>query len=315
MTSATGKYLWVERYRPKTISECILPSNLKKYFEGIVSSGSMSNMLFSGTAGTGKTTVAKALCNELGSDYLFVNASEESGIDVLRTKIRTYASTLSLNGNIKTVILDESDYLSPNSTQPALRSFIEEFSNNCRFILTCNYKNRIIEPLHSRLVNVDFKMEKAERGELAKSTLKRVIEILKEEGVEFSMPALVQVITKYFPDLRKILVELQRYAVSGKIDSGIIEDLKGSRIKELAEAMKSKKFLAVKKWVIDNIDNDQSRIFRDLYDGFQDVLAPQSIPGAILVLANYQYKSAFVVDQEINMLACLTELMTESEFK
>lgn len=315
MNELTDNFLWVEKYRPTAIDECILPLELKTYLKDIVVKGTMPNLLLSGGAGTGKTTVARALCDELDSDYMFINASEDSGIDVLRTKIRTYASTMSLNGKNKTVILDESDYLSPNSTQPALRSFIEEFSANCRFILTCNYKNRIIQPLHSRLVCVEFKIEKKERGELAKQSLQRIVDILKKENVTYSMPVLVELIKRYFPDFRKVINELQRYSVSGKIDSGIFENLAESQINDLMELVKNKKYLDVKKWIVNNIDNDQGRIYRHIYDAMFNVLTPNSIPAAVLILANYQYKAAFAADQEINMLACLTEIMSESEFK
>jgi len=309
------EFLWVEKYRPRTIEDCILPSTIKDTFKEMVDSGEVQNLLLCGGPGCGKTTVAKALCNELDTEYLMVNCSEDGNIDTLRTTIRNFASSVSINGNKKVVILDEFDYSNPQSTQPALRGFMEEFSKNCRFILTCNYKNRIIEPLHSRCTVVEFKIPTKEKPPLALKILGRVKSILKQESIEFDEEVLAKLIMKHFPDIRRILNELQRYSVSGKIDVGILSQLGDISIKELVGFMKNKEFTKVRSWVVDNLDNDQTHIFRTLYDGFYEYLKPHSIPEAVLILAEYQYKSAFVADHEINMVACLTELMMRCEIK
>jgi DNA polymerase III delta prime subunit len=309
------EFLWVEKYRPRTIEDCILPAKIKTTFREMVDSGESQNLLLCGGPGCGKTTVAKALCNELDTEYLMINCSEDGNIDTLRTTIRNFASSVSMNGNKKVVILDEFDYSNPQSTQPALRGFIEEFSKNCRFILTCNYKNRIIEPLHSRCTVVEFKIPVKEKPALALKILGRVQDILKKQSVEFDQEVLAKLIMKHFPDIRRILNELQRYSVSGKIDVGILSQLGDVSVKELIEFMKKKEFTKVRSWVVDNLDNDQTHVFRTLYDGLYEYLKPHSIPEAVLILAEYQYKSAFVADHEINMVACLTELMMRCEIK
>lgn len=310
------QFLWVEKYRPKTIEECILPSENKQAFADMLAKGEIQNLLLSGTAGIGKTTVAKALCAQMGVDCMVINASEESGIDVLRTKIKQFASTVSLNGGVKVIILDEADYLNAQSTQPALRGFIEEFSANCRFIFTCNFKNRLIEAIHSRCTCIDFRIPNKEKPVMAGALLKRVKSILNMEGVECSDDkVLAQLIMKHFPDLRRTLNELQKYSVSGKIDVGILTAAADLQVKDLVKAMKDKDFGQVRKWVVTNIDNDPAHVFRKLYDSMYDHFAPASIPATVLILADYQYKSAFVVDQEINLVAALTEIMMECEFK
>jgi len=308
-------FLWVEKYRPQTIKDCILPENVKETFEDMVRVGEAQNLLLSGGAGCGKTSIARALCNELGAEYILINCSEDGNIDTLRTKIRNFASTISLSDAKKVVILDEFDYSNAQSTQPALRGFIEEFSKNCRFILTCNFKNRIIQPLHSRCTNVDFKIAKADRPQLAMQVMESVKKILDAEDVTYDEKVLAELISKYFPDFRRIINELQRYSVSGTIDVGILANIGDVQIKDLISFMKKKEFTNVRKWVIDSIDNDPAVIFRKIYDGLYEHFAPQSIPQAVMVLADYQYKSAFVADQEINLTACLTELMLECEFK
>jgi DNA polymerase III delta prime subunit len=306
--------LWVERYRPKTIDDCILPSSIKKTFKEFVKNNELPNLLLSGGAGIGKTTVARALCEELNTDYMIINGSEESGIDVLRTKIKSFASTVSLSGNRKVVILDEADYLNPQSTQPALRGFIEEFHRNCRFIFTCNFKNRIIEPLHSRCSVVDFKIN-GNRQKLAGELLDRCVNILNENEITFDKKVVAELIMKHFPDNRRVLNELQRYSASGQIDSGILVNLSEVNMKELTLHLKEKEFTKVREWVVNNIDNDPTKIFRKIYDTLYTYLEPNTIPAAVIILGEYQYKSAFVADQEINLLACLTEIMTQCKFK
>jgi len=315
MTTMTKEFLWVEKYRPNTIEQCILPKDIKETFEGMVSNEEVQNLLLSGGAGCGKTTIAKALCNEMELDWIIINCSEDGNIDTLRTKIRNFASSVSISGGSKVVILDEFDYANAQSMQPALRGFIEEFSKNCRFILTCNFKNRIIEPLHSRCTNIEFRIPNSEKPKLASNFLKRIEYILGEEGIEYEEKVLVQLVMRHFPDFRKVINELQRYSVAGVIDIGILSRVGSIKINELTTAMKSKTFSDVRKWVVENLDNDQTRIFRKIYDGLYETMNAQSIPRAILILAEYQYKSAFVADQEINMTACLTELMIECEFK
>lgn len=306
-------FLWVEKYRPKKIDQCFLPEQLKQYFTNIVQNGEIQNMLLSGTAGTGKTTVARALCEELNSDYILINGSEESGIDVLRTKIKHFASTISFTGNTKVVILDEADYLNPNSTQPALRGFIEEFANNCRFIFTCNYKNRIIQPLHSRCAVVDFKIPKEEKPKLAAAFYKRVAEILSAENINFSPKVVAKVVEKHFPDFRRTLNELQRYSQSGSIDEGILVSISEASVKELVEALEQKDWKRMRAWVTNNIDNEPATLFRKIYDTL--VPLTNQVPQLVLTVADYQYKSAFVSDQEINFVACLTEIMASVEIR
>ena len=308
-------FLWVEQYRPKTIEDCILPESLKTLFSSFVKKGELSNLLFSGTPGIGKTTVAKALCEEMNCDWIMINGSEEGGIDVLRNKIKNFASTVSLSGGKKVVILDEADYLNPQSTQPALRGFVEEFHKNCRFILTCNFKNRIIEPLHSRFSNIEFKVNPKDKPKLASKLFERAIYILKEQNISYEDKVLVELITKHFPDFRKLINELQRYSVSGSIDAGILVNVSDENLKTLVTHLKNKEFSDMRKWVVNNLDNDPVKIFRKIYDTLYTNLEPSTIPHAVLIIADYQYKSAFVADQEINLVACLTELMSQVKFK
>ena len=307
----SNDFLWVEKYRPQTIDECILPIELKKTFNKIVESGELPNMLFTGSACLGKTTVAKALCKQLDLDYIVINGSEEGNIDTLRGKIKQFASTVSLQGGIKVVILDEADYLNPQSTQPALRGFIEEFANNCRFILTCNFKNRIIEPLHSRCGVYEF--NGGDKPTLCGEFMTRCQEILLNEGVVLHKPqVLADLIMKFFPDWRRVLNELQRRSVLGPIDSDIAD--MGGSFDDLFSNLKEKDFKSMRKWVVNNIDTDAAAIFRGVYDRMSDKIAPHSIPQLVLILADYQYKNAFVADHELNVVACLTEVMANVEF-
>ena len=308
-------FLWVEEYRPKTIDDCILPDSLKTLFTSFVQKGELSNLLLSGTSGIGKTTVAKALCEQLNCDWIMINGSEEGGIDVLRNKIKNFASTVSLSGGKKVVILDEADYLNPQSTQPALRGFVEEFHKNCRFILTCNFKNRIIEPLHSRFSNIEFKINPKDKPKLASRLFERAVFILKEQNINYEEKVLVELIKKHFPDFRKLINELQRYSVSGTIDAGILVNVSDENLKTLVSHLKNKEFSDMRKWVVNNLDNDPVKIFRKMYDTLYSNLEPSTIPHAVLIIADYQYKSAFVADQEINLVACLTELMSQVKFK
>ena len=308
-------FLWVEQYRPKTVDDCILPQTLKNTFKEFVANGNVPNIILSGGPGVGKTTIAKAVLEELGATYMMINGSEESGIDILRTKIKNFASTVSLEGGRKYLILDEAEYLNPQSTQPALRGFMEEFHNNCGFILTCNYKNRLIPPLHSRCSVVDFNIPKSEKPNLAMEFMKRVEFILQSENVEYDKKVLIEVIQRHFPDWRRILNELQRYSVSGRIDAGILTDIAEINIKELMNYMKKKEFTNVRKWVVNNLDMDAVRLYRSIYDSLYNFLDPTSIPHVVVILAEYQYKAAFVADQEINTLACLTEIMARAKFK
>jgi DNA polymerase III delta prime subunit len=309
-------FLWVEKYRPKTIEECVLPMSLKSTFSDMVAKGEPQNLLLSGSAGVGKTTVAKALCNEMGCDWIIINCSEEGNIDTLRTKIRQFASTVSLSGDVrKVVILDEFDYSNANSIQPALRGAIEEFANNCRFILTCNYKSRIIEPIHSRCTCIDFVLPPSEKPQIAAKIMDRCSYILSNERVKFDKKVLGQLIMKHFPDMRRVLNELQRYGVSGKIDVGILSSLQESEIKNLIVSMKNKDFSSVRKWAALNAETSPVEVYRKIYDGLGDNLENQSIPEAILILAEAQYRSAFVADQEINMMACLVQMMMSCAFK
>ena len=306
--------LWVEKYRPKTIEDCILPDSLKATFQEYVNRKEIPNLLLSGTAGVGKTTVAKALCEEVGCDYIVINGSDDSGIDVLRNKIKNYASSVSLMGGRKVVIIDEADYLNPNSTQPAFRGVIEEYASNCSFIFTCNFKNRLLEAIHSRCTCIDFKVN-GSKAKLATQFLKRVETILQAEKIEYSKNAVAAVITKYFPDNRRILNELQRYSVSGKIDEGILVSVSDLILNDLIKSLKEKHFADCRKLVTNNLDNDPTRVFRKLYDTLYEILKPQSVPQLVLILAKYQYQAAFVADMEINLIACLTEIMVECEFK
>lgn len=310
------EFLWVERYRPQKLEDCILPEGLKKTFQSIVASGEMHNLLLSGTAGLGKTTVARALCEELQLDYILINGSEESGIDTLRTKIKQFASTVSLMGSgPKVVILDEADYLNPQSTQPALRGFIEEFSNNCRFILTCNFKNRIIEPLHSRCAVIEFNTPKKDLAVLAAKFMKRLETILKTEKVTYDQKVIVELIMRYAPDWRRILNECQRYSASGSIDAGLLSSLSDVNISVLMKSLKEKDFKSMRGWVVNNMDIEPAAVFRKIYDNMTEYAKPQSVPQIVIVLAEYQYKDAFVADHELNLVACMTELMASVEWK
>ena len=308
-------FLWVEKYRPKTVKDCILPKKLKDTFQEFVKDKHIPNLILSGSAGTGKTTIAKAMVEQIGSTWMMITGSEESGIDVLRTKIKNFASTVSLEGGRKYIILDEADYLNPQSTQPALRGFMEEFHKNCGFILTCNYKNRLIDPLQSRCSNIDFTIRNGERVKLADKFYKRVLDILKDEKIQFNPPAVAELITAHFPDWRRVLNELQRYSASGQIDAGILINISNENIKELMSFVKKKEFTNVRKWIVNNLDNDANRIFRTIYDSLYDTIDHSTIPHAVVILGDYQYKSAFVADQEINLLACMTELMSQVKFK
>ena len=306
--------LWVEKYRPQKVEDCILPDAIKTTFLDYVARKEIPNLLLSGSAGVGKTTIAKALCEEVGCDYIVINGSDESGIDVLRTKIKNYASSVSLMGGRKVVIIDEADYLNPNSTQPALRGAIEEFSSNCSFIFTCNFKNRIIDPIHSRCSVIDFKIN-GNKAKMAASFMKRVEWILEQEKVTYDKDVVAAVIMKHFPDNRRVLNELQRYSVSGSIDKGILSNIADVELGSLITALKSKDFASTRKWVTSNLDNDPVKIYRKLYDGLYEILKPGSVPQLVLILAKYQYQAAFVSDHEINMVACLTEIMVDCEFK
>jgi len=311
----SNEFLWVEKYRPRTVAETILPDDLKQTFQKIVESGELPNMLFTGSAGLGKTTVARAICNELDLDYIIINGSEEGNIDTLRGKIKQFASTVSLQGGVKVVILDEADYLNPQSTQPALRAFIEEFSNNCRFILTCNFKNRIIEPLHSRCGVYEFGFaSKAIATACAGKFMDRCTTILDSEGITYDKSTLANLIMKYMPDWRRVLNELQRYGIAtGSIDSQVLNNLGDKNFDNLFDYLKNKDFKKMRKWVVDNIDTDASAIFRGIYDRMGDKVQPHSIPQLVLILADYQYKNAFVADHELNVVACLTEVMANVE--
>jgi DNA polymerase III delta prime subunit len=314
--SRDNQFLWVEKYRPQTIDECVLPEALKKTFKEYIDQGELPHFLFAGTAGIGKTTVAKALCNEIGAEYIILNGSDTGGhIDTLRTQIKGFASTVSLTDAKKIVILDEADYLQANSTQPALRAFMEEYSANCRFIFTCNYKNKIIEPLHSRCAVIEFKIENKDKQQLAGTFFKRATQILKQEGIEFDPKVVAELVTKHFPDWRRVLNELQRYSVSGKIDSGILVNLGEETYKELVKHLKDKNYAEVRKWVGKNSDADTVALFRELYDNSATTMEAGSIPSLVLVLADYQYKAAFVADHELNIMAALTEIMMQCKFK
>jgi DNA polymerase III delta prime subunit len=308
------QFLWVETYRPKTIEETILPENLKATFQNFVDQKAVPNLILAGGAGVGKTTVAKAMLEQIGCDYIVINGSMNGDINTLRNQIQDYASTVSFTGGRKYVILDEADYLQTNSTQPALRNFMEEFSKNCGFILTCNYKNRIIEPLHSRCSIIEFDLSKRDTLKIAGFFFKRVEYILNKEGVQYDRAVVVEVIKKYLPDWRRVLNELQRYSSTGKIDSGILANYDESSFNNLVELVKDKNFTAMRVWVGQNIDNDSTMMFRKFYDSASKFLTTQSVANLILLLAKYQYQAAFVADHEINFMAFLLELSTESEF-
>ena len=312
-----NEFLWVEKYRPKTIEDCILPDNIKKTFKDFLDKGEVPNLLLAGPAGCGKTTVAKALCNELGVDVYVINGSDEGRfLDTVRNTAKNFASTVSLSSTAKhkVIIIDEADNTT-NDVQLLLRAFTEEFSGNCRFIFTCNFKNKIIEPLHSRCACIDFSTNSKSKPQLAAQFFKRIQQILDTEGVEYDNKVLVELINKHFPDWRRVLNECQRYSSSGQIDSGILATFSDVKVNDLVKKLKEKDFPEVRKWVVNNLDNDTSVLLRRIYDACYDSMVPNSIPAAVLTLAKYQYQMAFVADQEINMLACLTEIMVECEFK
>ena len=310
-----NEFLWVEKYRPQTIEDTILPDELKKVFQQFVDQKNIPNLILSGTAGVGKTTVARAMLEQLECDYIVVNGSMNGNIDTLRNEILNFASSVSLSGGRKYVILDEADYLNANSTQPALRNFMEEFSQNCGFILTCNLKNRIIEPLHSRCSVIDFKIDNKEKPKLAASFLRRTIDILCAEGIEFEEKVIATLITNHFPDWRRSLNELQRYSACGKIDVGVLTSFSDQSFKQLVGFLAEKSFTGVRKWVGENNDVDSAVLFRKFYDSASEYLQPSSIPQLVLIIGEYQYKAAFVADQEINTTACMAELMVNMEWK
>ena len=313
-----SEYLWVEKYRPKKIKDCILSEDIKDTFSQFLKQKEIPNLLLSGTAGTGKTTVARALCEELGADYIIINGSDEGRqIDTLRNKIKNFASTVSLTESSahKVVIVDEADYMNAESVQPALRNFIETFYKNCRFIFTCNYKNKILPALHSRCTVIDFTIKNGQKRSTAMSLMRRLSKILDDENVGYEKKILAELIQKYYPDFRRTINELQRYSVRGKIDSGILFSITEADIKKLVAILKEKRFNDMRKWVINNLDKEPSSLFSSVYDILYSALESSSIPQSILIIAGYQYKSAFVADQEINMVACLTEIMANCKFK
>ena len=308
--------LWVEKYRPPSIAECILSDSIKGTLSDLTKDGKVPNLLLSGSAGVGKTTVARALCEQTNSDYIIINGSDEGRmIDTLRTKMTQFCSTISLTGGSrKVVIIDDADYSNPDSVQPAMRGFIEKFAENCSFIFTCNYKNRIIEPIHSRCAVVDFVHPKDEKPEIASKFMERCKHILSSENIDYDERVVVQLINKHFPDFRRVINELQRYSTSGNIDSGILANIGELNLNQLVSSLREKNFQNMRKWVATNVDNDPATVYRKIYDKLYEVLEKSSIPQAVLIIANYQYKSAFVADQEINLVACLIELMAECEF-
>jgi DNA polymerase III delta prime subunit len=306
--------LWTEKYRPQTVEDCILPERLKVPFQEYVNQKQIPNLLLTGGAGVGKTTIAKAMCNEIGADYMVINGSDESGIDVFRTKIKNFASSMSFGGGRKVIIIDEADYLNPNSTQPALRNAIEEFASNCSFIFTCNFKNRIIDPLHSRCAVIEFGLKNGEKQKMAGAFFKRIQTVLESEKVEYDDKVIAELVKKHFPDFRRVINELQRYSQLGKIDVGILSQIGDISITQIVKHMKERDFASVRKWAA-TTDIDSTTFFRKLYDNLYDILVPSSIPQVVLILADYQYKQAFVADQEINLVACLTQIMADGEFK
>lgn len=307
--------LWVEKYRPKSIEDCILPETIKTTLRDVVSQNKIPNMMFTGTSGIGKTTAARAICNETQADYLIINGSDEGRmIDTLRTKLTQFCSTISLSGSRKVVIIDEADYMNADSVQPAMRNFTERFADNCSFIFTCNYKNRIIEPIHSRCAVIDFSLKNGEKQVIAARFMKRVESILAAESIDYDKEVIAKLVLKHFPDFRRVLNELQRYSTSGEINSGVLANIKEMNLKELIDSLREKNFSKMRQWVVANVDNDPATVYRKIYDELYNVIEKGSIPQAVLTIAEYQYKSAFVADQEINLVACLVELMAECEF-
>ena len=310
------KFLWVEKHRPKTIEQCILSDTIKGTLEDLVRDNKVPNLMFTGPAGVGKTTVARAICDITNTDYIIINGSDEGRmIDTLRTKMTQFCSTISLSGGgRKVVIIDEADYMNPDSVQPAMRGFIEKFAENCSFIFTCNFKNRIIEPIHSRCAVIDFALKKDERPDIASQFMIRCGDILTEEGVEYDKRVVAELINKHFPDFRRVINELQRYSTSSEINSGVLATIGELNLNQLISALRNKNFHDMRQWVSSNVDNDPTTIYRKIYDKLYEVLEKSSIPQAVLIIADYQYKSAFVADQEVNLVACLIELMAECEF-
>jgi DNA polymerase III delta prime subunit len=308
------EFLWTEKYRPKKIEDCILPPRIKNTFQSYVDTKQIPNLMLTGTAGVGKTTVAKAMCDQLGISHMFINSSDERGIDVLRTKVKNYASTLSMVGGKKVIILDEADYLTPEA-QAAFRGLLEEFSHNCTFILTCNFKSKLIDAIHSRCSVIDFTLRKEEKPKMASLFYKRMHNILEIENVKFDGNTVAQIVQKFFPDYRRTINELQRFAKSGSIDPDIFSQISDvRRISDLIKNLKEKNFTEMRKWVVVNSDIDPARVYRKIYDSLYDYVKSNSIPQAVVILARYQYQSAFVADQEINLVACLTEIMVDVEF-
>ena len=310
----SGEYLWVEKFRPKTVSDCILPDRIKKVFQSYVDTANIPNLMLTGSAGVGKTTVAMAMCEEIGLNYMFINSSEDRGIDMLRTKIRGYASTISLTGGRKVIILDEADYLTPDA-QAALRGAVEEYSENCSFIFTCNFKSRLLDALHSRCSVIDFSLKADEKPRMAAQLFQRLSIILINQKVEYDKKVLIKIVEKFFPDYRRTLNELQRYSSGGSIDAGTLAQISDVRkIADLVGYLKEGNFAEMRKWVVTNSDIEPSRIYRKVYDSLYEYFKPASIPQAVVILARYQYQSAFVADQEINLVACLTEIMVDCEY-
>jgi len=309
-----NEILWCEKYRPKTVAECILPDRYKKTFQEYVERKEIPHLILSGSPGVGKTTIAKALCNEVGCDFLFLNGSDENGIDTFRTKIKNYASSISLTGSKKVIIIDEADYMNATSLQPALRCALEEFAHNCSFIMTCNYKYKIVEPLHSRCAVIDFDIIPAERKNMMAQQMKRLSSILNTENIKFDNSVMIELVKIHFPDFRKILNEVQRYSVSGTIDAGILSNSIDNSLDDLIQSLSSKNFSTMRKWVSENNIDDSVKLFRKIYDSLYDIMDKTTIPAAVIILAKYQYQSAFCADQELNTVACLTELMCECSF-
>ena len=311
----TDSLLWVEGHRPRTINDCILSNKIKNTLSDVVKEEKIPNLMFTGPSGVGKTTAARAICEQTNSDYIIINGSDEGRmIDTLRTKLTQFCSTISLGGGRKVVIIDEADYMNPDSVQPAMRNFIEKFAENCSFIFTCNYKNRIIDPIHSRCAVVDFTLDKKEKPEIAMQFLNRCDQILTEHSIVYDKDVVAALINKHFPDFRRVINELQRYSTSGEINSGILANIGELNLNQLISALREKNFQNMRQWVVTNVDNDPATVYRKIYDKLYEVTEKSSIPQAVLIIADYQYKSAFVADQEVNLVACLVELMAECEF-